>query len=79
MNTAVTSLPPGSASQATASALAGLRRGLRRAGNGLWAALEAAGHARAQRHLLAFADQCEAQQPELAKELRAAAHKGPMA
>ena len=79
MNTAVTSLPPGSAGQAATSALAGLRRWLRRAGNGLWAALEAAGHARAQRHLLAFADQCEALQPELAKELRAASRHGPLA
>jgi hypothetical protein len=79
MNTAVTSLPPGSATRAPASAGAGLRRWLRHAANGVWAALEASGRARAQRHLRAFADQCEALQPELAKELRAASHQGPLA
>lgn len=79
MNTAVTSLPPGSAGQVAVSAGAGLRRWLRRAGSGLWKALEASGRARAQRHLLAFADQCEALQPELAKELRAASRQGPSA
>lgn len=40
-------------------------------------ALEAAAQARAQRHLYEFANQCEALQPELAKELRAAALRGP--
>jgi hypothetical protein len=78
MNTAVTSLPTGSAAQAAVSAGAGLRRWLRRAASGLWEALEASGRARAQRHLLAFADQCEALQPELAKELRAASRQGPL-
>ena len=36
------------------------------------AALEASAQTRARRHLLDFANQCEANQPELAKELRAA-------
>jgi hypothetical protein len=43
-----------------------------------WQALELSGRARAQRHLLDFAEACEALQPELAKELRAAARSGPM-
>ena len=45
---------------------------LARAAGAVWRALEASGQARAQAHLRAFADQCEANQPELAKELRAA-------
>ncbi|CAM5788457.1 hypothetical protein [Rhizobacter fulvus] len=79
MNTAVTSLPITSAAADTASTGAGLRRQFKQAGAAIWRALEAAGRARAQRHLLAFADQCEALQPELAKELRAASRQGPLA
>jgi hypothetical protein len=79
MNTAVTSLPMTSAAAAAASTGAGLRRQFKQAGAAIWRALEAAGRARAQRHLLAFADQCEALQPELAKELRAASRQGPLA
>jgi len=75
MNTAVTSLPH----QPAASVDAGLARWFGRVGAGVWRALEASGQARAQRHLLAFADQCEALQPELAKELRAASRAGPLA
>ena len=75
MNTAVTSLPPEPAAQASAR-VAGL---FRRIGTGIWFALEASGRVRAQRHLLDFADQCEALQPELAKELRAASRQGPLA
>ncbi len=41
----------------------------------LWQALETAGEARARGHLLAFADRCEASQPELAKELRSASNR----
>lgn len=66
MNTAVTSLPL----QPIAS---GLRSSLARAGATVWRAFEKAGQARAERHLLDFADQCQALQPELAKELRVAA------
>jgi len=79
MNTAVTSLPLGTAAPGSASADAGLRSRLARAGAAVWSALEEVGRARAQRHLLDFADRCEAQQPELAKELRAASRQGPMA
>jgi len=79
MNTAVTSLPLTPAGDASATAGAGLRHWFSRAGNGLWKALEATGRARAHRHLLDFADRCEALQPELAKELRAASRQGPMA
>lgn len=79
MNTAVTSLPLTPAGDASATAGAGLRRWLGRARKHVWSALEEVGRARAYRHLMDFADQCEAQQPELAKELRAASRLGPMA
>jgi len=57
----------------------GLRPWLARVGATVWRSLEEVGRARASRHLLDFADQCQALQPELAKELRMAAHHGPMA
>ena len=66
MNTAVTSLP-------TQATVPRLRPWLARAGASILRSLEASGQARARRHLLDFADHCEALQPELAKELRAAA------
>ena len=72
MNTTVTSLP----SQPAAPSL---RPWLARVRATVWRALEQSGRARAQRHLLEFADRCEAQQPELAKELRIAAGHGPLA
>jgi hypothetical protein len=43
------------------------------AGAAVWRALQASGQARAHCELLAFADRCEATQPGLAKEMRAAA------
>jgi hypothetical protein len=79
MNTAVTSLPMTSAAPAAATTGAGLRRQFKQAGAAIWAVLEAVGRARAQRHLLELADHCEALQPELARELRAASRQGPMA
>ena len=66
MNTVATSLP-------TRPAAPRLRPWLARVRASVWRALERSGQARAQRHLLEFADRCEAQQPELAKELRIAA------
>jgi hypothetical protein len=72
MNTAVTSLPM----QAAPSAL---RLWVARTGATVWRAFEDAGRARARRHLLDFADQCQALQPELAKELRTAARHTPLA
>ena len=65
MNTAVTSLP-------LQPAAARLRPWLARVGASVWRSFETAGRARAERHLLDFAEQCQDQQPELAKELRAA-------
>lgn len=50
---------------------------LARAGETVRSALEVAAQARAERHLYEFANQCEALQPELAKELRAAALRAP--
>lgn len=72
MNTAAASLP-------TQVIVPPVRSVLARLGGAVWRALEDTGRARAQRHLLDFADQCQGLQPELAKELRAAAHQGPMA
>jgi|GEM_PF-2360485 len=71
MNTAVTSLPLAPSGDTSATAGAGLRLGLVRAGKAVWRAFEAAGRGRAHRHLMEFADRCEALQPDLAKELRA--------
>jgi len=66
MNTAVSSLQ-------VQAAPSGLRAALVRAGAAVWHALEDTGRARAERHLLDFADQCQALQPGLAGELRQAA------
>ncbi len=67
MNTAITSLP-------SPAVVPRLGPWLVRASAAVWRSFEATGRARAQRHLLDFADQCQDQQPELAKELHAAAH-----
>lgn len=77
MNTAVTSLPLAPAGDASSSSGAGMRWFVR-AGNGLWNALAALGRARGHRQLLVIADRCEALQPALARELRAATRRGPM-
>jgi hypothetical protein len=50
-----------------------------RAGSAMWKAMAASGQARAQRHLLEYANSCESLQPELAKELRAAVRHYPAA
>ena len=78
MNIAVTSLPLAPASNASAPSGRGLRWVVR-AGNGFWNGLVALGRARDRYQLLEIADRCEALQPELARELRAAARQGPMA
>lgn len=79
MNTAVTSLPTPLATPAITSLGAGLRRQFRRAGAAIWRALEATARARSQIALRDLADQYEALQPALAKQLRAATRLGPMA
>jgi hypothetical protein len=53
---------------------AGASSRLARLGSAIWRALEATGRARVRRQLLDFADRCESNQPELAKELRAASN-----
>lgn len=65
MKPVTTSLPP-------APGAIGFRGWFLDLGRRSWRALEQTGQARAQRHLLDFAGHCEALQPELAKELRAA-------
>lgn len=79
MNTAVTTLPLRPAGDARGTAGAGLHHWFARARTGVLTALETFDRARAYRQLMDFADRCEAQQPELAKELRAASRQGPMA
>ncbi len=71
MNTVATPLPQ-------AAAPSPLRLWLARTRRSVWDAMQLAAWARAQGHLLQFADGCEALQPELAKELRAAARSGPL-
>jgi len=51
---------------------AAMRARFARAGSSIWRALEAHGRARAGREMRELADRCEATQPELAKQLRAA-------
>ena len=53
-----------------------VRTWLARTGAAVWRGLAASGQARASRELLAYADRCEANQPELAKELRMAVSQG---
>ena len=72
MNTAVNSLPMRTAGT-------GLSAWFEQAGATAWRALQAVGRARAQSHLIEFADQCQAQQPALAREIRAALRHGPLA
>jgi len=79
MNTAVTSPPLNTAPSGPTPASADQARWLARVGIAIWDALEALGRARAHRHLLEVADRCEALQPDLAKELRAASRYGPPA
>jgi hypothetical protein len=67
MNTLITTLPM-SSTQAGAQG-AGL---VARVGASVWKWLEAVGQARARRELLSLAAMYETNQPELAKELRAA-------
>jgi len=68
MTTSITSLPIGASHVTDRTG----RGRLTRFGAWILQALEASGQARARRHLLDFAEQCESTQPELAKELRAA-------
>jgi len=52
--------------------VATVRARLARTGSWIWRALEAEGRARASREIREFADRCEATQPDLARQLRAA-------
>jgi hypothetical protein len=79
MNIAFTLLPRGSDARVSVPGVAGVTHWLARAGATVRQALEASGQARARRHLQEFADQCEALQPDLAKELRAAMARDPVA
>jgi hypothetical protein len=65
--------PTFSRMQATEPTLgAAARARFARAGSWIWRALEAQGRARASREIREFADRCEATQPDLARQLRAA-------
>ena len=78
MNFTLTSHRPAPAAKASARTGAPAGRAVAKAGAAIWRALEAVGRARAQAHLLALADRCEAQQPDMARDLRAAARRGPL-
>lgn len=77
MNIAFTLLPRSPAGGARATSMARPAGWLARAGVTVRNALEASAQARASRHLHEFADRCEALQPDLANELRAAALRDP--
>lgn len=70
MTTLITPLPTALSAPVRA---AGLSR-LAQWGSSIWRALDATGQARARRQLLDFGDRCKSNQPELAKELRAASN-----
>lgn len=72
MNTSITPLP---LQFDRPAAPTGWRSPLASVAARVWQALAAAGEARARSRLLDFADRCEALQPELAKELRAASNQ----
>ena len=76
MNTFVTPLPHVRAGGAQTS-VAGRR--LARLGASVWRAMQESGRARARSELLTLADACERNQPNLARELRAAAAHDPLA
>jgi hypothetical protein len=78
MNTAVSPLSFESNTPSPARAGGAIRTWGARVGKSIWRVLEVSGQARAQRHLLDFANECERLQPNLAKELRAASRLGPM-
>jgi hypothetical protein len=75
MNTAVRSMSLNPAPRASTVEKSAARNWFARVGATVWQAFEASGHARARRHILDFADQCEALQPDLAKELRAISNR----
>jgi len=72
MNIAFTLLQQEAEARASVPVATPWRHGFARIRASVLGALEASAQARARRHLLDFADRCEANQPELAKELRAA-------
>lgn len=79
MNSVTASLPRAASAQAPALAGGAAQHWLARAGGAVWRALQEMGRANARRELLEFAARCESHQPELAKELRAAAGHDPLA
>ena len=79
MNTYVTPLPHVRVGGAHISVASAARRRLARLGDSIWRALQESGRARARSELLNLAEACERNQPNLARELRAAAAHDPLA
>ena len=79
MNTYVTPLPHVRAGGAHTSVASAAGRRLARLGASVWRAMQESGRARARSELLTLADACERNQPNLARELRAAAAHDPLA
>ncbi|HEY8706958.1 MAG TPA: hypothetical protein VIM34_03065 [Burkholderiaceae bacterium] len=78
MNIAFNLLPQRPIGGASLTGMSRPAQWLARAGTTVRSAFEASAQARARRHLHEFADRCEALQPDLAKELRAAALRDPV-
>lgn len=79
MNTVVSTWSIGATDLASVATRGDRVSPLKRFGIAVWRALEAVGRSRGNRELLDFANKCEAQQPALARELRAACRQGPVA
>ena len=79
MNTYVTPLSHERAGGAHISLARASRRWLARLGGSIWRAMQESGRARARSELLTLAEACERNQPNLARELRAAAAHDPLA
>lgn len=79
MNTNVTPLPAIAAGGAHIGVARAARRQLARVGASIWRTLQESGRARARYELLKLARACEHNQPNLARELRAAAAHDPLA
>ena len=79
MNTYVTPSPHARAGGAHIGVASAARSRLARLGAAIWRAMQESGRARARSELLNLAEGCERSQPNLARELRAAAAYDPLA
>ena len=78
MSTFVTPLPQAGAAESPTQAVQRARALWSRVTSAVWRALQESGRNRARRQLLDLADACHFSQPDLARELRAAAAFNPL-